>query len=103
MSIVANTCLEPVPSRTHRFTVEQYDRMTELGFLTPGDRVELLEGWIVDKMPQDPSHATATELAGDALEAVLPSNWKVRDQKPIAAPQSRPEPDLSVVRGPTRR
>jgi Uma2 family endonuclease len=91
------------PLKTHRFTVEQYDRLVKIGFLTPDDRLELLEGWIVDKMPQDLPHASVTDLSREALEAILPSDWRIRDQKPIALVDSRPEPDLAVVRGPLRR
>jgi Uma2 family endonuclease len=91
------------PLRTHRFTVEEYERLTEIGFLTPKDRVELLEGWIVDKMPQDPPHACAIDLVQDALRLLLSPDWRLRDQKPIRAGESRPEPDIAVVKGPTAR
>jgi len=103
VSLPASAPVEAPPVRTHRFTVQQYDRMVALGLLTPEDRVELLEGWIIDKMPQDPPHAIATELTRAVLQVVLPPDWWVRDQKPIAIPDSRPEPDLAVVRGPIRR
>ena len=41
-----STDTPPLP--IHRFTVEQYHQLGELGVLTPEDRVELLEGWIVN-------------------------------------------------------
>jgi Uma2 family endonuclease len=93
----------PPPPRVHRFTIEQYERMGELGFLTTRDRVELLEGWIVDKMTQYPPHATTIDLLVDAVRAVLPTEWIVRDQKPIHANSSMPEPDVAIVPGPRRR
>ena len=37
------------PLPIHRFSVEHYHRLGELGVLGSGDRVELLEGWIVKK------------------------------------------------------
>src|SRR5207244_737416 len=43
----------------HRFSVAEYHEMIEAGVLTENHRVELLNGWIVDKMPQDPPHTTA--------------------------------------------
>jgi Uma2 family endonuclease len=91
------------PPRTHQFTVEQYERLVAIGFLTPKDRVELLEGWIVDKMPRDPPHACATDLVQDALRGLLPADWRLRDQKPIRAGESMPEPDVAVVKGPADR
>ena len=86
----------------YRFTVKQYERMTELGILTPDDRVELLEGWVVQKMPQYPPHAVAVELARDCLRAALPAGWHSREQKPLSLPDSQPEPDLAVVSGSVR-
>jgi Uma2 family endonuclease len=94
---------ESPPPNIHRFSVEQYDRIVDHGGLGPDDRLELLEGWIVDKMLQDPPHAYVTDITRDLLQAVLPKDWKLRDQKPIATPDSRPEPDLAVVRGPLQR
>jgi Uma2 family endonuclease len=98
----AGTELLPA-SRFHRFTIEQYERLTELGVLKTADRVELLEGWIVDKMTQYPPHATSIELVQEALRPLLPAAWVLRDQKPVHTSDSRPEPDVAVVRGPTRK
>jgi Uma2 family endonuclease len=89
--------------RLFRFTVEQYERMSETGILGPGDRVELLEGWIVEKMTHNPPHATALDLAQELLRGLLPAGWRLREQKPIRIPGSEPEPDLCVVRGPVKR
>jgi Uma2 family endonuclease len=96
--------IEPLaPAKVHRFTVEQYERLGELGILTTEDRVEHLEGWIVDKMTQYPPHSSAIDFVQDALRAVLPAGWRLRDQKPIRLPDSLPEPDVAVVRGPRER
>lgn len=35
-----------------RFSVAQYHQMIHLGILTADDPVELLEGWIIPKMPK---------------------------------------------------
>jgi Uma2 family endonuclease len=87
----------------HRFTVEQYERMAEIGVLTANDRVELLEGLIVDKMTQNPPHNAAIDLTRDALQDLLPAGWRLREQKTIRLAESDPEPDLAVVRGPATR
>jgi Uma2 family endonuclease len=87
----------------HRFTVEQYHRMIETGVLTEEDRVELLEGWIVDKMSQHPRHAGVISLLLAKLQAKLPKAWIVRVQSPVTLEHSEPEPDLAVVPGPEER
>jgi Uma2 family endonuclease len=77
--------------------------MTELGLLTSSDRVELLEGIIVDKMTQHPPHSVAVDLVREHLEPLLPPDYRIRDQKPVRLVGSEPEPDLAVVLGPAKR
>ncbi len=86
-----------------RFTVDEYHRMIHAGILTEDDRVELLEGWIVAKMPRNPAHDTALALVQAALSAVLPPAWICRGQSAVTTADSEPEPDMAVVRGPIRR
>src|SRR5436853_5723405 len=43
----------------HRFSVDEYHRMADAGLLTESSRVELLAGWIVDKMTKHPPHSSA--------------------------------------------
>lgn len=82
-----------------RWTVDDYHRMILAGILTPEDRVELLEGQIVEMAPQDPPHASRIDDGGDYLKAIFANRAKVRVQLPITlAPGSEPEPDFAVVR-----
>ena len=85
-----------------RFSVAQYHQMIDLGILTDDDPVELLEGWIIQKMPKNPPHRAATKLTRNALEAIVPSGWYVDAQEPITLEDSEPEPDVVIVRGNTR-
>jgi len=87
----------------HRFTVEQYHAMIDAGILKDGDRCELLEGWIIDKMTINPPHATCIALAQTYLLSKLPSDWMLRIQLPITLATGEPEPDLLIARGPVRR
>ena len=88
------------PPLLYRFSVEQYEKMIETGVLTSEDRVELIEGIVIQKMTQHPPHATAIDYTADALRPLLPAGWRLREQKPIKLSDSQPEPDIVVVRGP---
>ncbi len=77
--------------------------MVEFGLIRPEERVELLNGAIVRKMWQKPSHSTATTLVADALRAVFGAGASIRVQMPIALSlRSEPEPDVLVGRGSAR-
>lgn len=85
-----------------RLTVEQYHAMIRNGILTDDDPVELLEGWLVQKMPKKPPHRAATGLTRRALERVIPEDWHLDSQEPVTTDESEPEPAVSVVRGTLR-
>ncbi len=82
-----------------RISVEGYHILIERGIIGPDDKLELLDGVIVEKMPEKPPHTYATDAAQDALRAVLPAGWILRVQHPITLQTSEPEPDLAVARG----
>jgi Uma2 family endonuclease len=73
--------------------------MINAGILESGDPVELLDGWLVQKMTKHPPHGVAIGLTGDALRGVLPAGWALRYQDPVTTAASEPEPDVAVVRG----
>jgi Uma2 family endonuclease len=83
-----------------RWTREEYDRMIAAGMFAPGERVELVDGEILQMTPQGSVHATAIRLTEDALRAAFGPGFDVRPQLPLAlSPDSEPEPDLAVVSG----
>ncbi|MEG5018335.1 MULTISPECIES: Uma2 family endonuclease [unclassified Microcoleus] len=86
-----------------RLSIEQYHAIIKAGILTDDDSVELLEGWLVFKMPKNPPHRVTTRLVRTALENILPPGWYVDSQEPITLSNSEPEPDIVVVRGDTRQ
>ncbi|VTU00796.1 Uncharacterized protein OS=Chroococcidiopsis thermalis PCC 7203 GN=Chro_3539 PE=4 SV=1: Uma2 [Gemmataceae bacterium] len=85
-----------------KFSVARYDRMVSDGILSPEDRVELLENYVVLKMPHDPIHDGTIDVIDDAIRALLPKGWRLRCQETLALSDSRPEPDLAVCRGHSR-
>ncbi|MEG4424146.1 MULTISPECIES: Uma2 family endonuclease [unclassified Microcoleus] len=86
-----------------RLSIEQYHAIIKAGILTDDDSVELLEGWLVFKMPKNPPHRVTTRIVRTALENILPAGWYVDSQEPITLSNSEPEPDIVVVRGDTRQ
>ena len=87
--------LEPVCG----ITVAQYQKMIESGVLTDEDHVELLEGWLVPKMPRDPAHIHATQTLRDLLPSLIGDGYFVNTQEPVMLSDSEPEPDASILRG----
>jgi Uma2 family endonuclease len=88
---------ESFPQR--RWTVDEYHRMIAAGILTPRDRVELLDGHIIEMVPQEPPHASTTSSLGNDFVLLFAGKAWVRQQLPITiAPSSEPEPDIAVVK-----
>lgn len=97
----SNALIPPFPVRP--FSVDEYHRLIDAGVLTEDDNVELLEGWIVPKMPRDPPHDAILDQAQEALRHHLPSSWRVRVQSAITTMDSVPEPDIALAPGPASR
>lgn len=97
LSFQPSPAIPTIPVR--RFSVAEYHRMIATAVLAEDEPVELLEGWIIPKMPRDARHDATIELADDAVTALLPTGWRVRVQSAITLEDSEPEPDLVVVRG----
>jgi len=88
---------------TRRFKRVEYERLAELGFFQPGERLELLDGLLVVREPQASPHATAIRLAAAALRAAFGGGFIIEPQLPVALDDdSEPEPDVSVVAGEAR-
>jgi Uma2 family endonuclease len=92
--------LPPSPSELYRFTVDQYERMGELGILTEDDRVELIDGYVVTKMGKKPPHVWTVDSLEDLLRALLRAKWCLRGENPANIPPfDEPEPDIVIARG----
>jgi Uma2 family endonuclease len=83
----------------YRLTVDQYERLADSDILD-NDRVELIDGYLVRKMTQQPPHAWVVETARDRLNENSPPGLFIREEKPVRIPRfDEPEPDLCVIRG----
>ena len=82
-----------------RFSVTEYHRLIELGILTEDDNLELLDGYLVHKMPRNPPHDAAIQKSAKRLLRLLPPGWDLRVQSAVTLTDSEPEPDFAIVRG----
>jgi Uma2 family endonuclease len=82
-------------------SVEEYDQMIEHGILTTEDKVELLNGVIIKKMPKGTKHALFNDAFADLLKKILGEKVYVRSQNPIVLDDfSEPEPDIVLAKPP---
>jgi Uma2 family endonuclease len=95
---VSTVAISP-PEPVYRITVPQYHKMIASGALTDDDPVELLEGWLVAKMPRDPAHTYVTQTLRDLLPRLIGLGYFVNDQEPVTFVDSEPEPDTVIIRG----
>jgi Uma2 family endonuclease len=86
----------------YRLSVAQYHQMIETGILTTDDRVELIEGWLIEKMSKNKPHGYATHRLRAIFESLIPEGWFVDSQEPVTTDDSEPEPDVSILRGSLR-
>ena len=87
----------------HRLTVRDYHRLGEAGVLGENDRVELLEGQLVDMSPIGPRHALTIDVLNRLLPVALGEQAWLRVQNPIVLnDDSEPQPDVTIVRYPWR-
>ncbi|MGO9916251.1 MAG: Uma2 family endonuclease [Isosphaeraceae bacterium] len=94
---------EPLASPSvHRFTVDEYERIILVGALKDPGRVELINGYVVDKMAKTPQLGYSTRKALDALGSLIGPGFTWRSEQPVRIPDhDEPEPDVAIVRGST--
>lgn len=87
-----------INNRRHRLTVHDYYRMAEAGILKAHDRVELIDGELIDMTPIGSRHAAAVDRLNHLLLPALSKRAIVRVQQPVRLSDlSEPEPDIAVV------
>ena len=81
------------------FTVEEYHRMMEAGILSEDDRVELIDGEIVEMSPMGSRHAACVNRLNALFSARVAQAALVWVQSPIdLLGRSEPQPDLALLR-----
>ena len=101
MDTVPSDVLSRYAVPRHRLTRKEYYRLGDAGVLGEDDRVELLEGQLVDMSPIGPRHALAIDALNELLVLAVAGRAGVRIQNPVGLDDlSEPQPDITVVRRP---
>lgn len=78
-----------------RFTVDEYHRMGEAGIFGPEERVELIDGEIIQMSPIGPRHAGRVNRANAALLRALGDRAVLSPQNPVQLSDwTEPQPDI---------
>jgi Uma2 family endonuclease len=81
------------------FTVDEYYRMLDAGILSENDRVELIEGEIIQMSPIGNRHMACVDRATDFLTTAFKGRALVSIQNPLRLNKyNEPQPDIVVLK-----
>ena len=87
------------PFTLRKWTVKEYQKLGEMGFFHPEERVELLSGNIITISAKGTANTSATRRTANLLRDILGNQVDVYYKSPIALDNnSEPEPDIAIVR-----
>lgn len=87
------------PPRRHRLSTGDYYRMAEAGILRPDQRVELVDGEIIDVPPPGSRHAGTVDQLVEQLKDGIGDRAIIRSQNPVRMDDySEPQPDVTLLR-----
>ena len=88
-----------VPLAQRLLTVEEYRKMAAAGILTEDDRVELLEGKIIEMSPIGKRHAAMVKRLTALFYKLLGNEATISVQDPVIMGEfSMPEPDVAILK-----
>jgi len=83
----------------HKLDVDDYRRIADAGILGEGDRVELIDGELIDMAPIDQGHAAIVNALNRALALACGERALVSPQNPVRLDRlNEPQPDFAVFR-----
>jgi Uma2 family endonuclease len=94
MSAIADTLYQ-----RHRLSVDDYLRMGAAGILGEDDRVELIDGEIIDMSPIGTAHSSAVKRIAKRVILAVGDRATVGVQDPVKLGDfSAPQPDIALLR-----
>jgi len=83
----------------HLWTVDEFHRMAAAGLLDETDRVELIEGEMIDMAPIGSKHAFIVNRISQLFSASVGGQCLVSTQNPVRlGERSEPQPDIALLR-----
>ncbi len=90
--------------RKRSFSVDEYQEMGRAGILSDAERIELIEGEIIEMSPTGYRHSYIVDTLTDFFVKHAVDDAMIRVKTDVVvATRSQPVPDLVVYRGPRRR
>ncbi len=88
------------PLSVRRLNVAEYHRMAEVGILSEDEHIELIDGVIMQMVPEGTKHSVnISKMAVPFYESVIKGKALLRVQNPIVLnDETEPEPDLALVK-----
>jgi Uma2 family endonuclease len=82
-----------------KLNIEEYHKLGEAGILHPNDRVELIDGLLVQMAPIGPEHQFILEALNDIFSEQKKGRFKVGPGRPIPIPDfNEPQPDMVLFK-----
>ena len=87
------------PPARHLLSVHDFHRMGEAGILAGDDRIELIDGGLIDMAPIGSAHAGMVMHLNQRLTRALAGRAIVSPQNPVRLDErSEPQPDIAILR-----
>jgi Uma2 family endonuclease len=87
------------PPVRHRLSASEFERMAQAGILAEDERVELIDGDLIDMTPVGSRNAGAVSRLTRAFSVAVGGDAMVSVQNPIRLDRhSQPQPDLALLR-----
>ena len=96
-SVAVETEIDVEPVR-RRFTVDEFQRMGEAGIFAPDERLELIDGEVIQMTPVGPRHVMSVFAVHNFLDSMIGQDVQLAMQNVLPLPDSKPWPDFALLR-----
>ena len=86
-------------AQAKRFTLDEYHKLAELGFFHEEERIELINGELIEMVSKGTAHETCLRKLWKELPTLVGNRVTLQSQAPILIPpKSEPEPDFALLK-----